>query len=84
MDPVHLGENEDKRKLIRIAANGELAGDFRMSLLCLLSRADALGAWRMTQRIWPGASSSQSFWQRNWDAWKARNVFPPRIRREPI
>ena len=43
MDPVHLGENEDKRKLIRIAANGELAGDFRMSLLCLLSRADALG-----------------------------------------
>ena len=43
MDPVHLGENEDKRKLIRIAANGELAEDFRMSLLCLLSRADALG-----------------------------------------
>ena len=38
MDPVHLGENEDKRKLIRIAANGELAGDFRMSLLCLLSK----------------------------------------------
>lgn len=41
--PVHLGENEDKRKLIRIAADGELAGDFRLSLLCLLSRADALG-----------------------------------------
>ena len=43
MEPIHLGENEDRRKLIRIAAAGELAGDFQLSLLCLLSRADAVG-----------------------------------------
>lgn len=43
MEPIHLGENEDRRKLIQIAAAGELAEDFRISLLCLLSRADAMG-----------------------------------------
>lgn len=41
--PVHMGEEEDRRKLLRIAANGELAGDFQISMLCLLSRADVQG-----------------------------------------
>ena len=41
--PVYLGEKEDKRKLLRIAADGELSGDFQISMLCLLSRADVLG-----------------------------------------
>lgn len=41
--PVHLWKEEDKTCLRRIAANGELIPGFRLSLLCLLARADQLG-----------------------------------------
>ena len=41
--PPHIGEQEDPHRLIRLAANGELAKDFTISMLCLLSEADLQG-----------------------------------------
>lgn len=43
MVPPYLWEREDRRRLVRIAANGELAKNFNIYLLCLLSQADLLG-----------------------------------------
>ena len=41
--PPHIGAEEDTKRLLRIAANGELAKDFTVSMLCLLSEADLRG-----------------------------------------
>lgn len=42
--PPHAAYEEDgTRRLLRAAANGELLPDFNIELLCLLSKADALG-----------------------------------------
>ncbi|MBM6938713.1 ATP-binding protein [Pseudoflavonifractor phocaeensis] len=41
--PVHLWKEEEKTRLRRIAANGALIPGFRLSLLCLLAKADLLG-----------------------------------------
>jgi len=42
--PLHILKLEDpKRRLLKIAANGELSGDFCMELLCILSEADVQG-----------------------------------------
>lgn len=47
--PPHiLTQKNPERRLIQIAANGELAEDFSLELLCLLSAADVLG--RITDR----------------------------------
>lgn len=44
MTPVHLSEyNDAEVRLRRIAANGLLAPDFSLKLLCLLAQADVLG-----------------------------------------
>ena len=42
--PMHIMEQENpERRLIRIAANGELSGDFTIDLLCMLEEADGYG-----------------------------------------
>lgn len=47
--PTHiLEQGNPERRLIRIAANGELSKDFSLELLCMLSTADVLG--RITER----------------------------------
>lgn len=47
--PTHiLTQKNPEQRLIRIAANGELAEDFSLELLCLLSAADVRG--RITER----------------------------------
>lgn len=47
--PTHiLEQGNPERRLIRIAANGELSKDFSLELLCMLSAADVLG--RVTER----------------------------------
>ena len=43
MAAPRLGENEDRVRLLQIAAQGELAEDFSLWRLCLLGRADMLG-----------------------------------------
>lgn len=43
MAAPRLGENEDRVRLLQIAAQGELAEDFSLWRLCLLGRADILG-----------------------------------------
>lgn len=47
--PPYLWEREDRRRLVRIAANGELAKSFNIYLLCLLSQADLLGRIALDQ-----------------------------------
>lgn len=42
--PLHILDQEcPERRLLGIAANGELTGDFNMELLCILSEADVRG-----------------------------------------
>lgn len=42
--PIHiLSQDDPKRRLYKIAANGELAEDFTIALLCMLVEADAGG-----------------------------------------
>lgn len=48
--PPYLWEREDRRRLVRIAANGELAKSFNIYLLCLLSQADLLGRIALDRR----------------------------------
>lgn len=44
MAPVHMHEYEDAEvRLRKMAANGRLAPDFSLKLLCLLAKADVLG-----------------------------------------
>lgn len=48
--PLHILEhNNPQRRLIRMAAQGELAGDFTLELLCILGEADVRG--RITDDI---------------------------------
>lgn len=51
--PVHiLDQEEPGRRLLKIAANGELSGDFTIRLLCVLEEADVRG------RIFEGIEES--------------------------
>lgn len=51
--PAHILDQADpERRLLQIAANGELAGDFTLELLCLLEEADMRG------RIYPHMEAS--------------------------
>ena len=43
MIPLHIDDDCDSKRLIQVAANGELAKDFNIFMLCLLAKADLLG-----------------------------------------
>lgn len=50
LPPYAAYEEDGARRLLKAAANGELLPDFKIELLCLLSRADVLGRICADQR----------------------------------